>query len=186
LAQAYANTNRLIRLVNTFLNLSRIESDRLTVQKEKHDLIPILKNILDELHSTAYDKGVKLLWETKVDSLMAEVDADKIYDVLINLIDNAIKYTPKGGVVKVKLEDLGNKVRFEVKDTGQGLTPDEIKSLFSKFVRGKGASRLHPSGTGLGLYIAKRIIEMHQGQIGVQSPGIGKGSTFWVEIPKNT
>lgn len=184
LEKIYANTIRLIRLVDTFLNLSRIESDSLTVTKETHDLIPILKNILDELRPTTEDKSVKLLWETKVPSLMAKVDADKIEDVLINLIDNAIKYTPKGGMVKVRLEDLRNRVRFEVKDTGQGLEPSEIKSLFSKFVRGKRASRLHPSGTGLGLYIAKRVIEMHKGEIGAQSPGIGKGSTFWFEIPK--
>ena len=182
LEEIYANTNRLIRLVNNFLNVSRIESGRFTVTKEEHDLVPILKKILDELRLTAQDKGLKLSLESAVDSLIAQVDADKIEDVLINLVDNAIKYTPKGGKVKVKLVDLGNRVRVEVKDTGQGLKPSEIKSLFDKFVRGSRA--LDRSGTGLGLDIAKRIIEAHKGEIGVESDGVGKGSCFWVEVHK--
>ena len=179
----YANTNRLIRLVSVFLNISRIESGRFSVTKERHDLIPILKKVLDELRFMTEDKGLKLSFETSVDSLMAKVDADKIEDVLVNLIDNAIKYTPKGSVT-VKVKDLGAKVRFEVKDTGQGLKSSEIKSLFHKFARGARASRLHAGGTGLGLYIAKRIIDAHQGEIGVESSGIGKGCCFWVEIAK--
>ena len=79
--------------------------------------------------------------------------------------------------------DLGRRVRFEVADTGQGLKQSEIKRLFSKFVRGKRASQTS-SGTGIGLYIAKRIIEMHKGSIGVESDGYGKGCTFWFEVPK--
>ena len=143
-----------------------------------------MKKILDELRLTAEYKEVELSFAAKVDSLTASVDADKIEDVLINLIDNAVKYTQKGGSVKVKLLDLGSRVRVEVKDTGQGLKPSEIKLLFSKFVRGKRPSQTS-SGTGIGLYIAKRIIQAHQGEIGVESPGYGKGSTFWVEIPED-
>ena len=182
LENVYANTNRLIRLVNTFLNVSRIESGKFTISREERDLVPILKKIVAELRLTAKDKGLKLSLESKVDSLAAEVDADKIEDVLINLVDNALKYTPEGGEVKVKLADLGNRVRVEVKDTGQGLKPSEIKRLFNKFVRGSRA--LDSSGTGLGLYIAKRIIEAHKGEIGVESDGVGRGSCFWVEFPK--
>ena len=181
LEDVYANANRLIRLVNTFLNVSRIESSKFTISREEHDLVPILKKIVAELRLTAKDKGLKLSLESEVDSLVVSVDADKIEDVLINLVDNALKYTPEGGEVKVKLADLGNRVRVEVKDTGQGVKSSEIKSLFSKFVRGSRA--LDRSGTGLGLYIAKRIIEAHKGEIGVESDDVGRGSCFWVEMP---
>ena len=108
----YDNTNRLIRLVETFLNVSRIESGKFTINKEVQDLVPIVKKILDELRLTAEYKEVELSFAAKVDSLTASVDVDKIEDVLINLIDNAVKYTQKGGSVKVKLLDLGVKADF--------------------------------------------------------------------------
>jgi len=179
LQSVYASANRLIRLVSVFLNISRIESGKFTVTKKECDLVDIVKKILAELSFSAQEKGVKLSLDTKVDSLTAKVDADKIEDMLINLIDNAIKYTQRGGSVKVKLMDLGSRVRVEIRDTGQGLKPSEIKTLFSPFVRGKRASHAS-SGTGIGLYIAKQIIQAHQGEIGVESDGVGKGSTFWV------
>jgi len=183
LQEVYANTNRLIRLVGTFLDVSRIESGRLEVIKTKNDLVEMSQKIVNELQFSAKDKGIKLFIESNKDKIMAKVDIDKLEDVLVNLTDNAIKYTEKGLVV-VKLIEKKKCVRFEVQDTGQGLEKSEIKNLFNKFVRGSRGLLSHTDGSGLGLYIAKRIIELHNGRIGVDSKGKGKGCTFWFEVPK--
>lgn len=183
LEDVYANANRLIRLVNTFLNVSRIEAGRLTVLKDNHDLVPMGKKIVNELQFSARDKGLELTFESNKDAVVANVDLDKIEDVVINLTDNAIKYTASGSIV-VRIIDKGDKVRIEVEDTGQGLEAKEIKALFHKFVRGERGMHAFTDGSGLGLYIAKRVAEMHKGEIGVTSPGVGKGSTFWFEVGK--
>jgi signal transduction histidine kinase len=111
-----------------------------------------------------------------------EVDVDKIKDVVLNLIDNAIKYSPKGSVA-VSAESDGKVVHVMVKDSGVGIAPEEARNLFSKFVRGSGIARVEPNGSGLGLFIAKKITEEHGGRIWVESEGEGKGSTFQFEIP---
>jgi signal transduction histidine kinase len=183
LEEVYANTTHLIRLVSTFLNVSRIEAGHLSLMKVEYDLIPMAQKTVNELKFEAQSKGLKLSFECKEKKVIANIDADKIEDVLVNLTDNAIKYTDKGWV-RVRLIDRGAKVRFEVEDTGQGLNQEEIKTLFNKFVRGDRAPKLHTDGSGLGLFIAKRIVEMHKGHIGVTSPGVGKGSLFWFEVPK--
>lgn len=181
--EVYANTNRLIRLVNTFLNVSRIEAGRLTLLRQPDNLVRIATRIADELQFAAKDKGLELRFTKPDKEIAVEIDSDKIEDVLINLVDNAIKYTAKGWV-EIKLFDKRDQVRVEVSDTGQGLDAKEKQSLFNKFVRGKRAFTVQTDGSGLGLYIAKRLTVMHGGSIGVDSPGIGKGSTFWFELPK--
>ena len=138
---------------------------------------------MNELQFTAQDKGLALTFETNKDEIVANVDLDKIEDVVINLTDNAIKYTAAGTII-VRLIDKGDKVRIEVQDTGEGLEAKEIKTLFHKFVRGERGLHTHTDGSGLGLYIAKRVAEMHNGEIGVTSDGIGKGCIFWFEVGK--
>ena len=183
LEDVYANSNRLIRLVNTFLNVSRIEAGRISLMRDNHDLVPMGKKVVNELQFTAQDKGLALTFETNKDEIVANVDLDKIEDVVINLTDNAIKYTAAGTII-VRLIDKGDKVRIEVQDTGEGLEAKEIKTLFHKFVRGERGLHTHTDGSGLGLYIAKRVAEMHNGEIGVTSDGIGKGCIFWFEVGK--
>ncbi len=106
-------------------------------------------------------------------------DADKIHEVMMNFIDNAIKYTEKGEInVYIRTEPEKNAVTFYVKDTGRGVDPDIKPYLFRKFSRGKGSFRVHTEGVGLGLYVAKTIIDAHQGKVWVESEGPGKGSQF--------
>ena len=183
LEEVYSNTNRLIRLVNTFLNVSRIETGRLTMIVENYDVMLLARRVVGELQFNAHDHGISLALESDKEKIFAHIDVDKLEDVLINLTDNAIKYTEKGGVT-VRVIDKVKTVRFEVEDTGQGLKREEIETLFNKFVRGQRALKVQTDGSGLGLYIAKRVIDMHNGKIGVDSPGVGKGSTFWFEVPK--
>ena len=107
-------------------------------------------------------------------------DKEKIRQVAINLIDNSIKYT-KTGTIKVEVEKIEDKIVFSISDTGVGMTPEVRASLFHKFSRGDGA-RMNTSGSGLGLYLAREIIEAHKGLIWVESEGLNKGSTFFVQL----
>ena len=109
-------------------------------------------------------------------------DQGKISQVIGNIIDNALKYTPAGSI-KVSLSSADGRVKITVADTGVGLEAEDISRLFEKFIRADGAGNVNYSGTGLGLYVAKQMVEAHQGKIWMESPGKNKGSTFFVELP---
>ncbi len=175
--------DRLVRLVQVFLDVSRIESGRLNISKKEFNFVDLVKETVDELLPTAKSKGIKLTHKGRKKSIPVNADRDKLKDVLVNLVDNAVKYTPKGEVWTEISED-GNMVRFMVHDSGVGMEPDEVSRVFEKFTRGKGIDQISTSGSGLGLFIAKRIVEEHKGKIWSESKGKGKGSVFAFEIPK--
>ena len=174
-------TRRLIRMVNIFLNATRIEAGRFVMNYAKVPFEDVIEAIYKELKPTAEAKGVKLVYKKKKLGDV-EVDVDKIKDVILNLTDNAIKYSPKGKVT-ITAEMTKKTVHVMVKDSGVGIAPDEVDNLFAKFVRGSGIARVEPNGSGLGLFIAKKITEGHGGKIWAESEGEGKGSTFQFEIP---
>ena len=103
----------------------------------------------------------------------------------MNLVENAIKYTPKGKV-EVKMKSSGSQVVFEVKDTGLGMTEEEIKNLFRKFIRGKGTKKALIKGSGMGLFISKKVIDAHGGEIWAESEGKNEGSIFCLNLPLTT
>jgi signal transduction histidine kinase len=174
-------SQRMIRLINLFLNVSKIEAGRFAIEKKPGDLNELIEKEIQEFRSLLEKKGLKLIFKPK--KLPAvNMDSDKIKDVVLNLVDNAIKYTEKGQIV-IKADYLKDKVNVSVSDTGVGIEPEDAKNLFNKFVRASGIARIHPDGSGLGLYIAKRIVEAHGGKIQVKSEGRGKGSTFSFTIP---
>ena len=175
---------RLIRLVQVFLDVSRIESGRLTISKSDFDLANLARNVIDELLPSAQSKKVSVkLTNSSKEKFNISADKDKLKDVMVNLVDNAIKYTPEGSVL-VTLYSKNGKTGFEVRDSGVGMEPDEVSRVFEKFARGKGIDRISTSGSGLGLFIAKKIVESHKGKIWAESEGKGKGSVFVFEIPK--
>ena len=177
-------SKRMIRLINLFLNVSRIESGRFSLDLAKIDLIKLIETEVHEVINIAKEKGLKLTF-AKPDKQVPPVMADesKVADVILNLVDNAIKYTPSGSV-KVTIDRyLENQVIVKVKDTGLGINPEEAHKLFGKFARGEGMSRVNPDGSGLGLFIAKRVVEAHDGSIWADSEGKGKGSTFQFTLP---
>lgn len=174
-------TQRLIRMVNIFLNVTRIEAGRFVMNYTKQPFADVIEAIYKELKPTAEKKGVELVYKKKK-LPEVEVDADKIKDVILNLVDNAIKYSPDGRV-EITAEANTRSVHVKVKDSGVGIAPLEAKNLFSKFVRGSGIARVEPNGSGLGLFIAKKITEGHGGKIWAESEGEGKGSTFQFKIP---
>lgn len=175
---------RLVRLVNTFLNVTRIEAGRFTMNLTTVNLVDHVMAEIRELQPTADKKGIKLiLAEPPQKEIMAQVDSDKMRDVFLNLIDNAIKYTPEGNIVVTITPADNNQAQFTVRDTGVGIDPKEADKLFEKFVRGSGIARVQPNGSGLGLFIVKKIVEAHHGKVWVESDGPNTGSTFHVLLP---
>lgn len=182
LNKVYLSNERLISLVNSLLDISRIEMGRMEMHFEKIQIEKIVESVLEELSFQAKTKGLSLSFKRpKKPLLKLKLDEDKIRQVILNLVDNAIKYTEKGRVaVKAEVKDL--KMLVSVADTGIGMTKEELSKIFQLYVRGKGM-KLFPEGAGLGLYVAKKLVQAHLGKIWAESPGKGKGSTFFVELP---
>ncbi|MFZ1720697.1 MAG: HAMP domain-containing sensor histidine kinase [Candidatus Moraniibacteriota bacterium] len=184
LNKVYASNDRIVQLVENLLNISRIESGRIQYQFEKSSIETILKDLSDMFFVMTQGRNLTLTFTLPKEKLpLVYMDAAKIREVISNLIDNALKYTEKGGI-EVILEQRGSMARITVADTGMGVEPAMIEHLFSKFIRGsKEASRMNVAGTGLGLYVGRSFVEAHHGKIWIESEGLGKGSKFIVELP---
>lgn len=183
LEKVFLSNERLIQLVENLLNISRIESGRLQFDYKEIDLNKMAESVMEELSGNAKKKNLILQYKPPVKPLaLLKIDEEKIRQVVMNLIDNGIKYTKQGSVT-VKLEQIKNKVKFCVSDSGMGIRPEDMVNLFKKFSRGTGTSLIHTEGTGLGLYVARMMIEAHQGRIWAESDGEGKGSRFCFELP---
>jgi signal transduction histidine kinase len=143
----------------------------------------LVENVIEELETTAKKKKLKLIYKKPKKALpKVRIDREKIRQVVMNLIDNAIKYTEKGKV-QVELKLIKNKILFSVSDSGMGIEEGDMINLFKKFSRGQGTSVIHTEGTGLGLYVARQMIESHKGKIWAESEGKGKGAKFIFELP---
>ncbi|MDD4989806.1 MAG: ATP-binding protein [Candidatus Pacebacteria bacterium] len=174
---------RLIGLVNSLLDLSRIEAGKIKLEPSKVDLKTMLENMVADFSSRIANRKIKLIFESQPANIPAiQADEKKIREVFSNLIDNAIKYT-KEGSIKVELKAIHPYLRITIADTGIGMAPEEINGLFHSFSRGKEGKTMWVEGAGLGLYVAKKFVEMHRGRIWAESPGKGKGSKFIVELP---
>lgn len=183
LKQLLDESQRMIRLINLFLNVSKIEAGKFELTFQPTQLEDVVEGEISELRKIAEKKGLALAFTRPKPGLPAvQADGDKLKDVILNLVDNAIKYTEKGSI-SVSMQKVDTRVLVSVKDTGIGIEPDEAKHLFQKFVRASGIAQIHPDGSGLGLFIAKKIVEAHGGSIWVESDGQNKGSTFYFAIP---
>lgn len=177
------SADRLITLIKNLLDISRIESGRLELKLESINLVEVAKQLVQELMPNARAKKLALEFHPSAQRVANVVaDRDRIRQVLLNFIDNAIKYTSQGRI-DVALSQSGGTVICSVRDTGQGLQPAEIEKLFVKFARVGGADRFHTEGTGLGLYVARQIMREHHGEVKAESPGVEQGSTFSMLLP---
>lgn len=183
LKNVYLSNERLINLVGDLLTVSRIEMGKLTAEKEPAQIADLIKSCIEEMKFTAKKKGLKLLFaKPKTRLPKINIDTLKIRQVILNLIDNAIKYTPKGEI-KIEAKKKGPVIQIAVKDTGEGLTKEEKETIFEGFTRGRAGTAFFIEGAGLGLYVAKKYLDLHQGKIWAESEGRGKGSVFYVELP---
>ena len=184
LLQDYTSCNRAISTIESILKADRIEKQNLILHILNNNLVAIANNKITELRRTAEMKKITLAFSTDNDPTLEKIpcDAERISDVFQNLISNAIDYTPENGTVSVSLRRFGNDARVAVSDTGIGIPKDHQKNIFVKFYRAPNGARIDPNGTGLGLFIAKTIIEKHAGKCWFESEE-NKGTAFFFTLP---
>ncbi len=175
------NSRRLLRLVNDLLFAARVGADMLRLQHSDYDASMIAQQAVDAAEPTAAGAGIKLYVDVPR-SVAARGDAGRMTQALDNLISNAIKFTREGGLAGVRVREEGDTVVFEVWDNGAGIPEESVPHLFERFYRGPGAIEAPGQGVGLGLPIARAIVEAHGGTIEVATVE-GEGSTFTMRIP---
>jgi signal transduction histidine kinase len=172
-------------LVRELIEASKLESGKIKLNQEKEDLVFLIKYTIKELKPLAEKRGQKIQLDLH-NKLETYFEKEKIYEVLNNLISNAIKYTPENGEICIKSEIKDDYYIISINDTGVGFTEAEKKLLFTQFGKieryGQGLD-LEINGSGLGLYISKELIELHGGKIWMESQGRNQGSTFYISIP---
>jgi len=180
---AHQNVERVMRLIGNFLNLTRIEAGQIGVVPRPVDLAEVLAAAVGRMRGLAAERRVSLEVEAPPGPLPLTGDPEMLESVFSNLLDNAVKFSPEGAGVTVRVEADPRAVTVHVRDRGPGIPPDEVPRLFERFFRGSPAVTRRVPGTGLGLHISKAIVEAHGGRIGVESR-VGQGSTFTVTLPR--
>ncbi|MBI2081641.1 MAG: hypothetical protein HYY54_00520 [candidate division NC10 bacterium] len=180
---AHQNVERVMRLIGNFLNLARIEAGEIGVVPRPLDLVEVLRGVLARMRGPAAERRVSLELEAPAGPLPLTGDPEMLESVFSNLLDNAVKFSPEGALVTVRVEATPQAVTVHVRDRGPGIPPEEAPRVFERFFRGTPATNRRVPGTGLGLHISKVIVEAHGGRIGVESR-IGEGSTFTVTLPR--
>ncbi len=183
--KVFDSSTLMAQTIDDFLNVSRIEQGSVQYNKSGFDCADMLKGVAEELRPSAHERDLSFSLEIPKDThYFVHADYAKLRYVFFNLIENAIKYTPSGSVsVVVERDDARKVVRVSVQDSGVGIEKKELGRLFEKFVRARGAAKVNVEGSGLGLYVARKMIEAHDGRIWARSNGKGKGATFIVELP---
>src|SRR5213595_2250310 len=182
------NGRHLLQLINELLDLSKIAAGRMDLRLEPVPLDALLREAADSVHAQLEARRHRLALEPAPDAVTVTADRGRVLQILLNLLSNAIKFTPEGGQVTLAArleggEGGGRHVRVAVSDTGIGIAPEDQARLFQEFVQLDAAPSRRYEGTGLGLALSKRLVELHGGAIGVES-ALGKGSTFWFTLPR--
>ncbi len=177
---------RLKHLVDNLIDISRIEYEKFKLVKEPTNFGALIREISDELTYSIRKRNINLKLILP-ENITIDLDKIRIEQVIMNLLSNAIKNTPPAGEICVDLMEKENSVELSIKDTGIGISRDEMNMLFTRFGKleryGEGYEYIDIQGTGLGLYISKEIIDSHDGEIRAESGGRNKGSTFIVKLP---
>jgi PAS domain S-box-containing protein len=177
------NSQTMVQLINDVLDVSRIISGKLRLDVRPYELDEIIRNAIDVVRPAAQARDIKLGVEFDPAANAVSCDAARMQQVVWNLLSNAIKFTPKGGVVRVTLDRTQSDFRIAISDNGQGIAPDLLPYVFDRFRQADSSTRRQLGGLGLGLSIAKHLVEMHGGTIRADSPGEGRGATFTVLLP---
>lgn len=179
----YSDSERLAKLIDDILDLSKIESGKLKMDLKSQEIKPLIQRVVSQLKKQAEDKSITINTDILQDIPKVIIDETMIAQVLLNLLDNAIKYTAEGGSVKISAKEKDKFVEIDISDTGVGIPEKYLPRLFERFYRVDKARSRELGGTGLGLSIVKHIIQAHNGDVSVESI-LGKGSIFSFTLPK--
>jgi signal transduction histidine kinase len=192
LDQAFISSQRMVYLIADLLNVSRLKTGKFVIEPTPANLADIVEGEISQLVETAKSRGLELSYKKPKDFPLIMLDETKIRQVIMNFVDNAIYYTPSGGHIKVEVKDKSGSIEFTVTDDGLGVPKEEQPHLFTKFYRAGNAKKARPDGTGLGLFMAKKVVIAQGGALIFKSRE-GKGSTFGftfskdkLKVPKNT
>jgi len=183
LDQAFVSSQRMVYLIADLLNVSRLRTGKFVIEAKPTNLADVIEGEVTQLVETAKARNLTLTYHKPKDFPTLPMDETKTRQVIMNFIDNAIYYTPSGGHITINLEDKGKAIEFSVADDGIGVPKTEQHHLFSKFYRAGNAKKARPDGTGLGLFMAKKVIVAQGGAV-IFSSQEGKGSTFGFSFPK--
>lgn len=182
LDEAFVSSERMVRLISDFLNVSRLQTGKFFIEKRDSDLAKVVRQEIDSLEQAAKTRDLKFTVSVPKKMPLLSLDENKIRQVIMNFADNAIYYSKEKSTIKVSLKVDKKDVWFYVKDTGIGVPESEQANLFSKFFRATNARKHRPDGTGVGLFLAKKVIIAHHGEVLFESKE-GKGSTFGFRLP---
>lgn len=184
LQMAESNIDRLAFLIDDILDVSKIESGTMTLRREPVDAVEALRENCRGWEPRVKSKNIELSLSAPGNPVILSIDQMRFSQILSNLISNAFKFTPDGGKIAVHVEESNARVKFVVSDTGPGISKEELPKIFEKFYQGKRTYGPGTQGTGLGLNIVKSLVELHGGELTVESEA-GKGSVFSFTIPKS-
>ena len=182
LSEVFISSERMVRLIGDFLNVSRLQTGKFVIDKHPIDLAKIVDQEVDSLETNAASRGLTFIYKKPKNIPQLMLDENKIQQVIMNFCDNAIYYSKDNSKIKIALELVGDSVEFTVIDTGIGVPADQQEQLFNKFFRATNARQQRPDGTGVGLFLAKKVIDAHDGEIIFKSKE-GKGSIFGFRLP---
>jgi signal transduction histidine kinase len=177
------NARAQSQLIDDLLDVSRIASGKLRLSVRPADLRSVIESALDTVRPAADAKSIRLTASLNPNARLVSGDVDRLQQIVWNLLNNAIKFTPQGGSVEVRLERVESHVEISVTDTGEGIAPDFLPYVFERFRQADSTSHRSHRGLGLGLSIVRQLAELHGGSVSADSPGPGKGSTFSICLP---
>jgi signal transduction histidine kinase len=183
LDQAFISSQRMVYLIADLLNVSRLRTGKFVIEPKKTNLADVIEGEISQLKETAKSRDLELTFNKPKGFPELMLDETKIRQVIMNFADNAIYYTPSGGHIQVNLEDKGETIEFTVVDDGIGVPKSEQHNLFNKFYRAGNAKKARPDGTGLGLFMAKKVVVAQGGSI-IFKTQENKGSTFGFSFAK--
>lgn len=179
---ANRNARRLLTLINQLLDLSKLEAGSMELNAEPHNIVSFLKSLFYSFESLAETQEIVLKFESEYENVPVNFDPDKMEKIFYNIVYNAIKFTPKGGEIKVSIQTNKEFVNIKVNDTGLGISSESLPHIFDRFYQADGSSTREHEGTGIGLALTKELVELHKGKIEVKSK-IGEGTEFIITFP---
>jgi signal transduction histidine kinase len=182
LSETFVSSERMVRLIGDFLNVSRLQTGKFVIDKRPVDLAEMVRREIDALEANAAARNIKFVYKKPKNIPTLELDENKIEQVIMNFADNAIYYSQEQDVIKVTLKKIEDFVEFTVEDRGIGVPQADQAHMFTKFYRASNARKARPDGTGVGLFLAKKVIDDHGGSIIFKSTE-GEGSTFGFRLP---